>query len=163
MSDGRRRIDLSHRVEQGMPTYPGLPGPSIEDHLTREASRAIYAPGTEFHIGRISMVANTGTYVDSPFHRFADGADLAELPLDRLADLEAVTVDVSGSGRRGIERDDLGAVPLGGRAVLLRTGWSRHWGSPDYNSRAPLPDAGRRRAPGRPGRPAGGHRLAQHR
>ncbi len=88
----RRLVELSHGIRHGMVTYPGLPGPEISDYLTREASRATYAPGTEFHIGRISMVANTGTYLDSPFHRFGDGADLAALPLSRLVDLDGVVV-----------------------------------------------------------------------
>ena len=114
-------IDLSHAVEHGMQTYPGLPGPVICDFLSREASRAKYAPGTEFHIGRIDMVANTGTYVDAPFHRFADGADLSQLPLERLADLEIVVV------RHGEEFGD-----VRGKAVLVLTGWSRHFGTPQY-------------------------------
>src|SRR6185503_8005349 len=87
-----RLVDLSHTIEAGMITYRGLPAPVICDYLSREDSRSHYAPGTEFNIGRIDMVANTGTYVDSPFHRFADGADLSELPLARLADLEALVV-----------------------------------------------------------------------
>src|SRR5208283_2468619 len=87
-----RLIDLSHTVEHGMVTYKGLPAPLICDFLSREASRAIYSPGTEFQIGRIDMVANTGTYVDSPFHRYAGGKDLARLPLESLAHLEAVVV-----------------------------------------------------------------------
>ena len=120
-----------------MPSYPGLPGPRIEDHLTREASRTIYAPGTEFHIGRISMVANTGTYVDSPFHRYADGADLAELSLDDLADLDGLTID-AGSQRREIVLADLLPYAVAGRAVLLRTGWSRHWGTPAYDGGHPF-------------------------
>src|SRR5437016_13904674 len=83
-----RLIDVSHVVEDGMITYRGLPAPLICDYLSREQSRAVYAPGTEFHIGRIDMVANTGTYLDSPFHRYADGKDLSQLPLNRLANLE---------------------------------------------------------------------------
>src|SRR5687767_1980794 len=85
-------VDLSHTVTHGMTTYPGLPGPVICDFLSREASRGHYAEGTEFQIGRIDLVANTGTYVDSPFHRFPDGADLSGLPLRRLADVPAVVV-----------------------------------------------------------------------
>ena len=90
-------VDLSHAVEDGTVTYPGLPAPAITDFLTREESRRIYAEGTEFHIGRIQMVANTGTYVDSPFHRYAEGLDLAELPLECVANLEGVLV--SGDGQ----------------------------------------------------------------
>src|ERR1051326_7436368 len=93
-------IDLSHIVEAGMITYKGLPAPIICDYLSREASRAIYAEGTEFNIGKIEMVANTGTYVDSPFHRYADGKDLSELPLESLANVESVVVR-AGEGRAG--------------------------------------------------------------
>ncbi|HEY5568167.1 MAG TPA: cyclase family protein, partial [Gammaproteobacteria bacterium] len=85
-------VDLSHAVEHGMVTYKGLPAPVICDYLSREASRALYAAGTEFHIGRIDMVANTGTYIDAPFHRYADGMDLAELPLESLANLDTIVV-----------------------------------------------------------------------
>src|ERR1700758_4203748 len=114
-------IDLSHTIEHGMITYKGLPAPLICDFLSREASRAHYAPGTEFHIGRIDMVANTGTYLDSPFHRFADGKDIAGLPLERLADLEGVVV-AKGSGR-GFDADLFEGKDLAGKAVLLKSGW----------------------------------------
>src|SRR5687767_9288730 len=97
-------IDLSHTVEHGMITYKGLPAPVISDHLTREASRALYAPGTEFHIGKIDMVANTGTYLDSPFHRYAEGKDLAGLPLESLANLEGLVVRHVGGAERELER-----------------------------------------------------------
>ena len=97
-------IDLSHTVEHGLETYRGLPAPTICDFLSREASRAVYAPGTEFQIGRIDMVANTGTYVDSPFHRFADGADLSQLALEQLADLDAVVVRAGGGERLSVAR-----------------------------------------------------------
>src|SRR3954452_19887589 len=88
----KRIVDLSHVIEHGMTTYPGLPGPHICDFWTREGSAANYDDGSSFQIGRIDMVANTGTYVDSPFHRYADGIDLAELPLESLADLAAIVV-----------------------------------------------------------------------
>src|SRR5207249_420644 len=87
-----RLIDLSHAIEHGLVTYKGLPAPLVCDYLSREASRAIYAPGVEFHIGKVEMVANTGTYLDSPFHRYADGTDLAGLPLEKLAGLDALVV-----------------------------------------------------------------------
>jgi arylformamidase len=124
-----RLVDLSHIVEHGMVTYKGLPAPLICDFLTRERSRGIYAPGTEFHIGRIDMVANTGTYVDSPFHRFADGKDLAQLPLESLAHLDAVVVASAG---RAIGREAFRGVAVRGRAVLLQTGWDRHWRTDAY-------------------------------
>jgi arylformamidase len=130
--DGRTRFDLSHEVEDGMITYRGLPAPLICDFLSREQSREQYAPGTEFQIGQISMCSNTGTYVDSPFHRFHDGADLAALPLDRLADLDAVTVNVVGSGGRAIDRDQLLPYDVAGKAVLVHTGWDRNWRTDAY-------------------------------
>lgn len=114
-----------------MMTYPGLPGPEIVDHLSREASRERYDAGTEFQIGRISMVANTGTYLDAPFHRFESGADLAELRLDRLVDLPGLVVT---SAARAAGADAFAALPedLEGHAVLVNTGWSERWGTPAY-------------------------------
>ncbi len=124
-------VDLSHTIEHGMTTYPGLPGPLICDFLSREASRGRYAPGVEFHIGRIDMVANTGTYLDSPFHRYADGKDLSALPLDSLAGLEAVVIRGPAAGR-AIDRTAFAGRPVGGKAVLVRTGWDVHWSTPAY-------------------------------
>jgi kynurenine formamidase len=120
-----------------MVTYPGLPGPEIGQHLTRRASRDHYAPGTEFAIGRISMVSNTGTYLDSPFHRYADGTDLAGLPLSRFADLDGVVVRTLGAHGRAIGRELLLPYDVTGRAVLLHTGWDRHWGTEQYGSGHP--------------------------
>ncbi|WP_394827068.1 cyclase family protein [Pendulispora albinea] len=134
----RRLVELSHPIAHGMITYPGLPAPEISDHLTRDACETSYGPGVRFQIGRISMVANTGTYVDSPFHRFDDGADLARLPLERLADLEGVVVRLAGSRRRGIEASELAPYDVAGRAVLLHTGWDRHWGTDAYGVDAPF-------------------------
>lgn len=127
----RRLIDLSHEVEHGMITYKGLPAPIICDYLSREESRSHYAPGTEFNIGKIEMVANTGTYVDSPFHRFADGIDLSELPLESLADLEGIVVHVEQLGR-AIPAGAFQGLNLRGKAVLVHTGWSRHWRADQY-------------------------------
>lgn len=127
----RKLIDLSHVVEHGMITYKGLPAPVVCDFLSREASRAVYAPGTEFQIGKIEMVANTGTYVDSPFHRFADGKDLSELPLESLADRDAVLVH-SGGARRRIGADTFHGTDVRGKAVLIRTDWSSHWRTDAY-------------------------------
>jgi arylformamidase len=142
---GRRLVELNHEVVAGMTTYPGLPGPEITPHMTRAASRERYAPGTEFAIDRISMVGNTGTYLDSPFHRYADGADLAAMPLESVADLPAVVVHLSGSAERGIGPAALGAVEPAGAAVLLHTGWDRHWGTEGYGGAAPyLTEAGAR-------------------
>jgi len=131
-ADGRIRIDLSHVVEDGMVTYPGLPAPVICDFLGREQSRARYAPGTEFQIGMIELCANTGTYLDSPFHRYPDGTDLADLPLDRLADLDGIVIDVSGQKGRPVDRAQLLPYHVAGKAVLVYTGWDRHWGTDTY-------------------------------
>jgi arylformamidase len=126
-----RLIDLSHEVEHGMITYKGLPAPIICDFLSREDSRKHYSAGTEFNIGKIEMVANTGTYVDSPFHRFAEGIDLSELPLESLADLEGVVIRVQDVGR-SISANALNGIDLKGKAVLIQTDWSRHWRSDQY-------------------------------
>jgi kynurenine formamidase len=127
-----RFVDLSHVVHDGLVTYPGIAPPRIGAELTHEASRGRYAPGTEFHLGRIEMAANTGTYLDTPFHRFRDGFDLADLPLEAVADLPGLVLDAA-PGRRAIEASALPPdAELAGRAVLFRTGWSRHFGTPAY-------------------------------
>lgn len=129
--NARRIVDVGHEIETGMVTYEGLPAPVVGEFLSREASRGKYAEGTTFSIGRVEMVANTGTYVDAPFHRFAEGSDVAGLPLERLADLEGAVVDASDAGRAvGPERFE--GLDLAGRALLVRTGWSRHWRTPQY-------------------------------
>ena len=125
-------IDLSHTVEDGMITYKGLPAPVVCDYLSREASRKLYAPGTEFQIGKIEMVANTGTYLDSPFHRYADGKDLSELSLDRLANLEAVVVRWDFGRGRSIGSQVFDGLDVRGKAVLIHTGWSAHWRTDRY-------------------------------
>lgn len=122
-------VDLSHAVEHGTVTYPGLPAPVITDHLSRAESRERYAEGYEFQIGRIDMVANTGTYLDTPFHRFGDGHDLTGLDLARVADVPGVVIDVP---EQGATADLLDGLELAGRAVLFRTGWDRHWGTEEY-------------------------------
>ncbi|GIF05405.1 cyclase family protein [Actinoplanes siamensis] len=134
---GHRFVDLSHVIRDGLVTYPGLPAPRIGRHLNRAESRDRYAPGTEFSIDRITMVGNTGTYLDSPFHRYADGADLAGLPLHRLAELPAVVVRAIG-GPRGVTADTLAGVDVEGRAVLLHTGGDQHWATKDYGVDAPF-------------------------
>lgn len=127
----QRLVDLSHEVEHGMVTYKGLPAPIICDFLSREDSRAHYAEGTEFAIGKIEMIANTGTYVDSPFHRFADGIDLAQLPLESLADLDGIIVHAQEYGR-AIPAGAFNGIDVRGKAVLIHTGWSRHWRTDQY-------------------------------
>jgi kynurenine formamidase len=134
---GSRLVELSHTIVAGMTTYPGLPAPEISPHLAREASRAVYAEGTQFTIDRISMVGNTGTYIDSPFHRYADGTDLAALPLSSFALLEAVVVRTVGSVERAVDVGSLAALEVTGRAVLLHTGGDATWGTPSYADDAP--------------------------
>lgn len=143
-----------------MITYKGLPAPVISDHLTREASRTIYAPGTEFHIGKIEMVANTGTYLDSPFHRYAEGKDLADLPLESVAHLAGIVVRHVASAERELERarfpnlemvaesvtEDraitaaaLEHLDVKAKAVLFHTAWDIRWRTEDYsNGRHPF-------------------------
>lgn len=133
-----RLIDLSHSVVDGMITYPGLPGPLITEHLTREDSRSHYTEGTTFSIGSIQMVGNTGTYLDSPFHRYPDGADLAGLPLERVAALEGVVVRPDLSAGRAIGPEAFADHPLAGRAVLVQTGWDRHWRTDAYGHGHPF-------------------------
>jgi arylformamidase len=128
----RRLIDVSHTVEDGMVTYKGLPAPVICDWLSRDASRAKYAPGTEFQIGKIEMIANTGTYVDSPFHRYENGKDLSELPLESVADVECLVVRIDPAAGPAIDEVPLSAGEVGGRAVLFHTGWDRHWRTDAY-------------------------------
>lgn len=137
-SPGVRLVDLTHPIEADMITYPGLRGPRLGVHLSRPDSAAHYAPGTEFEIGTIDMIGNTGTYLDAPWHRYADGTDLAGLPLARTAALDAVVVDVTGLAERGVDVLALTAVPVTGRAVLLRTGWDRHWRTDAYGVDAPF-------------------------
>ena len=123
-------IDLSHIITDGMVTYPGLPTPMISDHLTREAAEEIYGPGITFQIGMVNLCTNTGTYIDVPFHRFADGHDLTELDLARVAGVEAVVVDAIGEQSIELNADALGDAR--GKAVLIRTDHSHHFGTEQY-------------------------------
>ena len=143
---GRGRIvDLSHPIRDGLITYPGLPAPEIRPYLTRAQSRERYAPGTEFQIDAVTMVGNTGTYLDSPFHRYADGLDLAALPLESCVELPAVLARTAGSGSRAVDVGALAALDVAGRAVLLHTGGDAAWGRAGYATDAPyLTEAGAR-------------------
>ena len=125
-------IDLSHSIENGMITYKGLPAPLICDHMSREQSRSVYAAGTEFQIGRVEMVANTGTYLDTPYHRYADGYDLTGLPLEIVSGVPGSAVRVAGTRQRAIDWQTFAAVPIRGRAVLVNTGWDIHWRTDRY-------------------------------
>jgi kynurenine formamidase len=130
-------VDLSHVIEHGMTTYQGMPGPHVCDFWSREASAANYDDGSTFQIGRIDMVANTGTYVDAPFHRFAEGKDLAELPLESLADLPGVVVRRPFGAGLATDAADFGGLEVAGKAVLVHTGWDRHWRTDAYFSDHP--------------------------
>ena len=125
-------IDLSHTIEDGLITYKGLPAPIICDFLSREQSRQHYAEGTEFQIGKIEMVANTGTYLDTPFHRYPDGRDLSQLNLKSIANLDALVVRVEGQEQRGIDATHFEGLNVKGRAVLIHTGWDQHWRTDRY-------------------------------
>jgi arylformamidase len=128
----RKLIDLSHTIHDGLVTFKGLPCPVICDYLSREASRKNYTEGTEFQIGRIDMVSNTGTYIDCPFHRYADGKDLSETTLERFVDLPAVVVRVPFRDRIEVTAQDFSEVDVQGKAVMVHTGWSEHWNTPAY-------------------------------
>lgn len=125
-------IDCSHIIVDGMVTYKGLPAPIICDYLSREASRKVYAPGTEFHIGKIEMVANTGTYIDSPFHRYEDGIDIAALPLDSIANVEGIVITARALPGRAISADVFRGQDVRGKAVLVHTDWAEHWQTDAY-------------------------------
>jgi kynurenine formamidase len=124
-------IDLSHIIEDGMITYTGIPGPKIGDHLSREDSRQHYAEGTTFQIGKIEMVANTGTYIDAPFHRYRDGRDLSQLDTASVANLEGALFHADPAAR-AISPDMFNGKDLKGKAVLVHTGWDRRWGTESY-------------------------------
>lgn len=128
----RAMIDLSHAIETGMVTYKGFPAPLICDFLSRKDSERHYSPGTSFQIGRIEMVANTGTYLDSPYHRCEHGHDISQLALSTVAALEAVAVNVEGMSGRAVDRAVFLPFEVRGKAVLVRTGWSRHWRTDGY-------------------------------
>lgn len=127
-----RFFDLSHKLEDGMITYPGLPGPIICDFWSREYSRKFYAEGTEFQIGKIEMVSNTGTYIDSPFHRYADGDDLAGLSLENIAMLEGIVIRKPRDKKRAVPIDILSDINVEKKAVLFDTGWDQKWGTELY-------------------------------
>jgi arylformamidase len=131
-------VDLSHVIEHGMITYEGLPGPHICDFWTREGSAANYDDGSSFQIGRIDMVANTGTYVDSPFHRYAEGKDLADLPLGSLADLPGIVVRRPYENGLATDAADLDRFDVRGKAVLIHTGWDPHWRTDHYGTGHPF-------------------------
>ena len=127
-----RFIDLSHTIDHGLITYKGLPAPIICDFLSREQSRAYYGPGTEFQIGKIEMVANTGTYLDSPFHRYEDGKDLSQLELASLANLDGIVLRAKSEGHSVVDVSTFGNMKVSGKAVLIHTGWSQHWRTDKY-------------------------------
>ena len=131
-SDSTLLIDLSHTIENGTLTYKGLPAPIICDHMSFAQSHAHYAEGTEFQIGKIEMVSNTGTYLDTPYHRYPDGEDLSKITLEKMSDLPGVLVQLRGHTKSVIDWMSFAAIEVTGKAVLIETGWSDHWGSDAY-------------------------------
>ncbi|HZE93980.1 MAG TPA: cyclase family protein [Gemmatimonadales bacterium] len=127
-------IDLSHEIEHGMVTYRGLPAPAISDWLSRDASSARYAPGTTFQIGRIDLLANTGTYIDAPFHRYGDGRDVAGYALEHVADLPGIVVRATARQSRAIDAAQFERFEVKGKAVLVHTGWDAHWRTDTYSA-----------------------------
>ncbi|MEP6742864.1 MAG: cyclase family protein [bacterium] len=126
-------VDVCHTIHDGMITYKGLPPPLISDYLTRERSRELYAPGTEFHIGKIEMIANTGTYIDSPFHRYSQGTDLAGLSLYSIANLEGIVIRCNADAARAIGISAISSCEVKGKAVLFHTGWDMRWRTESYS------------------------------
>jgi arylformamidase len=136
-----RLIDVSHTIEHGMVTYPGLLAPTVADWLSRDASRARYAPGTTFQFGRIDMLANTGTYIDAPFHRYEGGHDIADYPLAAVADLEGIVLRATqrgGDDDRALDQTVFEGHDVAGKAVLVHTGWDVHWRTERYGSGHPF-------------------------
>jgi kynurenine formamidase len=158
----RRYIDLSHVIEDGLITYKGLPAPIICDFLSREQSRQHYAPGTEFQIGKIEMVANTGTYLDSPFHRYQDGKDLSELELSSLANLDGQVVRAKDEAQRAIDEARFEGVDVKGKVVLIHTGWAAHWHADQYFEGHPFLTKDAAQFLADEGAALGRHRFIQH-
>jgi len=129
-----RLIDLSHEIEHGMVTYRGLPAPAVSDWLSRDASASRYAPGTTFQIGKIELLANTGTYIDAPFHRYENGRDVAGYALETVADLPGVVVRVKSGAGRAIDAAWFTRLDVKGKAVLVHTGWDTHWRTDTYSA-----------------------------
>jgi kynurenine formamidase len=127
----KKYIDLSHTIQDGIITYKGLPAPIICDYLSREESRKHYGEGTEFQIGKIEMVSNTGTYIDVPFHRYANGKDLSEIPIDKMAGLEGIIVHID-ENKKEINEDVFYDLDIEGKAVLIHTGWDQYWNTDQY-------------------------------
>ncbi len=136
-ADSARLIDLSHTIEHGLVTYKGLPAPVVCDYLSRENSKRLYAEGTEFQIGKIEMVANTGTYIDCPFHRFENGKDLSEVGLECFADLDGIVIGVPFSETLEITAEHLKNHEIRNRAVLVHTGWDKNWNTEKYYENHP--------------------------
>jgi len=134
----RRLIDVSHTIEHGMVTYPGLPAPTIGDWLSREASRSRYGPDTTFQMGKIEMLANTGTYIDAPFHRYEGGKDVADFSLEAVADLDGVVVRATERAGRALDVELFRRVDVRDKAVLVHTGWDAHWRSERYGTGHPF-------------------------
>ena len=131
-------IDLSHTIENGTVTYKGLPAPIICDFLSREDSKGLYAGDTTFQIGKIDMVTNTGTYIDCPFHRYADGKDTSEVALERFVDLPAIKIFAPFQKSLAITAEVFKDLDLQQKAVLIHTGWDVFWNTDNYFENHPF-------------------------
>ncbi|HEU5261065.1 MAG TPA: cyclase family protein [Gemmatimonadales bacterium] len=134
---GRRLVDVSHVIEHGMVTYHGLPVPVISDWLSRDASRTRYAAGTTFHVGKVEMLANTGTYIDTPFHRYEGGEDIADYPLEAVADLDGIVIRATARPGRALDASWFRSRDVKRKAVLVHTGWDAHWRTERYGAGHP--------------------------
>ena len=124
-------VDLSHPIRPDMQTYPGLDPPQLRTVISRSVSARRLDGGVAFEIEALTLVGNTGTYLDAPFHYHADRADIAELPLQRLVNVPIVMIRAV--GLIAVHAELFGDPSrLWGAAVLVHTGWSRHWGTPRY-------------------------------
>jgi len=130
-------VELSHIIEKGMLTYTGLPGPVIRDHMSRQDSESLYSDGTTFQIGKIEMIANTGTYIDAPFHRYEEGKDISALKMASIANLDGIVFRAA-QGMRSIDRDVFESENVENRAILIHTGWDRHWRTDAYFANHPF-------------------------
>ena len=131
-------VDLSHIIENGLITVKGLPAPVICDYLSRENSREIYETGTEFQIGKIEMVANTGTYIDCPFHRYERGKDLSEVSIEAFVDLEGIVIRADYRKSPAVDSEFFKDKEVRNRAVLIHTGWDEHWNTARYFENHPF-------------------------
>ena len=134
---GDRLVDLSHVIEEGMTTFKGFPGPHLCDYWTRDASAAHYDDGSSFQIGRIDMIANTGTYVDSPFHRYADGGICPNSRSKARRSRRPRGPQALAAASRPTPPTSPG-LRSRASAVLVHTGWDLYWRTEAYFDNHPF-------------------------